>query len=115
MYLLTATILNKWTPDDVYGKLFNPMIHIWIQPPGSAVNGLGLSLYVFTYLSLVLTLLNQIVTVLDSQGCGISILVGNLLAVRQVNLNAILGYSSIAHFGYLLMFWLVWLSASLGV
>ena len=34
---------------------------------------------------------------------AVSILVGNLLAVRQVNLKRILGYSSIAHFGCLLM------------
>ena len=33
----------------------------------------------------------------------LSILVGNLLAVRQVNLKRLLGYSSIAHFGYLLV------------
>jgi len=33
----------------------------------------------------------------------LSILAGNLLAVRQVNLKRILAYSSIAHFGYLLV------------
>ncbi len=33
----------------------------------------------------------------------LSILVGNLLAVRQVNLKRLLGYSSIAHLGYLLV------------
>lgn len=33
----------------------------------------------------------------------ISILVGNLLALRQNNIKRILGYSSIAHFGYLLV------------
>ncbi|TEU23881.1 NADH-quinone oxidoreductase subunit NuoN [Alkanindiges illinoisensis] len=33
----------------------------------------------------------------------LSILVGNLLAVRQVNLKRLLGYSSIAHFGYVLI------------
>ncbi len=33
----------------------------------------------------------------------LSILVGNLLAVRQVNLKRLLGYSSIAHFGYILI------------
>ena len=32
-----------------------------------------------------------------------SILVGNLLAVKQVNLKRILAYSSIAHFGYLML------------
>jgi NADH-quinone oxidoreductase subunit N len=32
-----------------------------------------------------------------------SILVGNLLALRQNNIKRILGYSSIAHFGYLLV------------
>lgn len=33
----------------------------------------------------------------------LSILVGNLLALRQTNFKRILGYSSIAHFGYLLV------------
>jgi NADH-quinone oxidoreductase subunit N len=33
----------------------------------------------------------------------LSIIVGNLLAVRQVNLKRVLAYSSIAHFGYLLV------------
>lgn len=33
----------------------------------------------------------------------LSILVGNLLALNQTNLKRILGYSSIAHFGYLLV------------
>jgi NADH-quinone oxidoreductase subunit N len=33
----------------------------------------------------------------------LSILVGNLLALRQNNIKRILGYSSIAHFGYLLV------------
>lgn len=33
----------------------------------------------------------------------LSILIGNLLAVRQVNLKRLLGYSSIAHLGYVLV------------
>lgn len=34
---------------------------------------------------------------------GISIVLGNLLAVAQTNIKRLLGYSSIAHFGYLLV------------
>ncbi len=34
---------------------------------------------------------------------ALSILVGNFLALKQVNLKRLLGYSSIAHFGYLLV------------
>lgn len=34
---------------------------------------------------------------------GVSILVGNLLALRQDNIKRLLAYSSIAHFGYLLI------------
>jgi hypothetical protein len=34
---------------------------------------------------------------------GLSILVGNLLALTQSNIKRMLGYSSIAHFGYLLI------------
>lgn len=34
---------------------------------------------------------------------GLSILVGNLLALTQTNVKRLLGYSSIAHFGYLLI------------
>lgn len=38
---------------------------------------------------------------------GLSILVGNLLALRQDNLKRLLAYSSIAHFGYLLIVFIV--------
>lgn len=34
---------------------------------------------------------------------GLSIMIGNLLAVQQSNIKRLLGYSSIAHFGYLLL------------
>lgn len=34
---------------------------------------------------------------------GLSIIVGNLLALTQTNIKRLLGYSSIAHFGYLLI------------
>lgn len=34
---------------------------------------------------------------------GLSIIVGNLLALAQTNIKRLLGYSSIAHFGYLLV------------
>lgn len=34
---------------------------------------------------------------------GLSILVGNLLALQQSNIKRLLGYSSVAHFGYLLL------------
>jgi NADH-quinone oxidoreductase subunit N len=43
-----------------------------------------------------------------------SIVVGNLLAVRQVNLKRLLGYSSIAHFGYVLVAVVSLGTASLG-
>ena len=44
----------------------------------------------------------------------LSILVGNFLAVKQVNLKRILAYSSIAHFGYLLIGLISMTYASLG-
>lgn len=38
---------------------------------------------------------------------GLSILVGNVLALRQANLKRLLAYSSIAHFGYLMIAMLI--------
>lgn len=43
--------------------------------------------------------LNEVLQIL----AGLSILVGNILAMRQTNIKRLLGYSSIAHFGYLMV------------
>lgn len=47
-------------------------------------------------------LIDSIVTIITILAV-LSIVIGNLLAVRQVNLKRVLAYSSIAHFGYLLI------------
>ncbi|MEK5790224.1 proton-conducting transporter membrane subunit, partial [Acinetobacter johnsonii] len=61
-----------------------------------------LGLFVRYVLSSGLILADSFVTIITILAV-LSILAGNLLAVKQVNLKRILAYSSIAHFGYVLV------------
>ena len=76
--------------------------HLWRHSLATAAKVATIGLFVRYLLSSGAILVEPIVTVLTVIAV-LSILVGNLLAVRQVNLKRILGYSSIAHFGYLLI------------
>ncbi len=96
-FKLSLAPFHKWTPD-VYQGAATPMVTFLATVAKVAMLGLVLR-YFLTSGTLVLDGMMTVITVI----AVLSIVVGNLLAVRQVNLKRILAYSSIAHFGYLLI------------
>ena len=95
-FKLSLAPFHKWTPD-VYQGAPAPMATFLATAAKVATIGLFVR-YLLGAGALIpsITLILSIIAVL-------SILAGNLLAVRQVNLKRVLAYSSIAHFGYLLV------------
>ena len=96
-FKLSLAPFHKWTPD-VYAGAPAPIATFLATVAKVAMIGL----FVRYLLSSGLILADSFVTLLTIIAV-LSILAGNLLAVRQVNLKRILAYSSIAHFGYLLV------------
>ncbi len=96
-FKLSLAPFHKWTPD-VYQGAPTPMATFLATVAKVAMLGLFLR-YVLTSGTLVLDGMVTILTVI----AVLSIIFGNLLAVTQVNIKRILAYSSIAHFGYLLV------------
>lgn len=107
-FKLSLAPFHKWTPD-VYQGAPAPIATFLATVAKVATIGL----MVRFILSSGVIFVPSIVTILTVIAV-LSILVGNLLAVRQVNLKRILGYSSIAHFGYLLIALISLTYASLG-
>ncbi|MFB5707434.1 NADH-quinone oxidoreductase subunit NuoN [Acinetobacter radioresistens] len=96
-FKLSLAPFHKWTPD-VYAGASAPMATFLATAAKVATIGLFVR-YILTSGAILIESLVTIITII----AVLSILVGNLLAVRQVNLKRILGYSSISHFGYLLI------------
>src|SRR5690606_22417579 len=96
-FKLSLAPFHKWTPD-VYAGAPAPIATFLATVAKMATLGL-FARYV---LSSGLLLSDSFITILTVIAV-LSILVGNLLAVKQVNLKRILAYSSIAHFGYILV------------
>ena len=96
-FKLSLAPFHKWTPD-VYAGAPAPMATFLATAAKVATMGLFVR-YILTSGAILIESLVTIITII----AVLSILVGNLLAVRQVNLKRILGYSSISHFGYLLI------------
>lgn len=107
-FKLSLAPFHKWTPD-VYAGAPAPVATFLATAAKVATIGLFVR-YVLTSGAMLVESIVTIITVL----AVLSIVVGNLLAVRQVNLKRILGYSSIAHFGYLLIALVSTSYASLG-
>ena len=107
-FKLSLAPFHKWTPD-VYAGAPAPIATFLATVAKVATIGL----FVRYLLSSGAILVDSIVTIITIIAV-LSILVGNFLAVRQVNLKRILGYSSIAHFGYLLIGLISMTYASLG-
>ena len=107
-FKLSLAPFHKWTPD-VYAGAPAPVATFLATAAKVATIGLFVR-YVLTSGAMLVESIVTIITVL----AVLSIIVGNLLAVRQVNLKRILGYSSIAHFGYLLIALVSTSYASLG-
>lgn len=96
-FKLSLAPFQKWTPD-VYQGAPTPMTTFLASAAKVATLGVFLR-YALTSGMLVLHSMLTVLTVI----AVLSILIGNILAVRQVNLKRILAYSSIAHFGYMLV------------
>ena len=107
-FKLSLAPFHKWTPD-VYEGAPAPMATFLATAAKVATIGL----FVRYILSSGAILIDSIVTILTVIAV-LSILVGNFLAVKQVNLKRILAYSSIAHFGYLIIGLISMTYASLG-
>lgn len=107
-FKLSLAPFHKWTPD-VYQGAPAPIATFLATVAKIATIGLMVR-FVLTSGAILVPSIVTIITVI----AVLSILVGNFLAVRQVNLKRILGYSSIAHFGYLLIALVSMTYASLG-
>ena len=107
-FKLSLAPFHKWTPD-VYAGAPAPIATFLATVAKVATIGLFVR-YLLTSGAILVESIVTIITII----AALSILVGNFLAVRQVNLKRILGYSSIAHFGYLLIGLVSMTFASLG-
>lgn len=107
-FKLSLAPFHKWTPD-VYQGAPAPIATFLATVAKVATIGLMVR-FVLSSGAILVPSIVTIITVI----AVLSIVVGNLLAVRQVNLKRILGYSSIAHFGYLLIALVSMTYASLG-
>ena len=96
-FKLSLAPFHKWTPD-VYQGAPAPMATFLASAAKVATLGLLLR-YALTSGMLVLDGIITVLTVI----AVLSIVIGNVLAVRQVSIKRILAYSSIAHFGYILV------------
>ena len=96
-FKLSLAPFHKWTPD-VYQGAPAPIATFLATVSKIAMIGLFVR-YVLSSGVIGIESIKTIIIVI----AVLSILAGNLLAVRQVNLKRILAFSSIAHFGYLLL------------
>ena len=96
-FKLSLAPFHKWTPD-VYAGAPAPIATFLATVAKVAMIGV----FVRYLLSSGVIGIESIKTILIVIAV-MSILVGNLLAVKQVNVKRILAYSSIAHFGYLIL------------
>ena len=96
-FKLSLAPFHKWTPD-VYAGAPAPIATFLATVAKVAMIGLFVR-YLLSSGVIGVEAIKTIIIVI----AVMSILVGNLLAVKQVNLKRILAYSSIAHFGYLML------------
>lgn len=96
-FKLSAAPFHMWTPD-VYEGAPAPIATFLASVSKVAMMALAVRFLIDTAL-LALPSVQILLMVMAT----LSILVGNLLAVRQTSLKRLLGYSSIAHMGYVLI------------
>lgn len=96
-FKLSAAPFHAWTPD-VYEGAPAPIATYLASVSKVAMMALAIRFLIDTAL-LALPSVQMLIMVMAT----LSILIGNLLAVRQTNLKRLLGYSSIAHMGYVLI------------
>lgn len=96
-FKLSAAPFHAWTPD-VYEGAPAPVATFLASVSKVAMMALVVRFLIGSEL-LALASVQLLLMVI----AALSILVGNLLAVRQTNLKRLLGYSSVAHMGYVLI------------
>ncbi len=96
-FKLSAAPFHTWTPD-VYQGAPAPVATFLASVSKVAMMALAMRFLIGTAL-LALPSTSMLLMVIAT----LSIIVGNLLALRQTNLKRLLGYSSIAHMGYMLV------------
>lgn len=96
-FKLSAAPFHTWTPD-VYEGAPAPIATYLASVSKVAMMALAIRFLIDTAL-LALPSVQMLIMVMAT----LSILVGNVLAVRQTNLKRLLGYSSIAHMGYVMV------------
>ncbi len=107
-FKLSLVPFPGWTPD-VYQGAPSPIATFLATVSKVAVLAVFLR-FMLVSAGLALEGMQTVVTII----AVLSIVIGNLLAVRQVNIKRLLGYSSIAHFGYVLVALLSLGTGSLG-
>lgn len=96
-FKLSAAPFHMWTPD-VYEGAPAPIATYLASVSKVAMMALAVRFLIDTAL-LALPSVQMLIMVMAT----LSILIGNVLAIRQTNLKRLLGYSSIAHMGYVLI------------
>ncbi len=96
-FKLSLAPFHRWTPD-VYQGAPAPVATFLATVSKVAVLGLTIR-FLFSSGVLAMEGVRIILTII----AVLSVIIGNLLAVRQSNLKRLLGYSSIAHLGYILI------------
>lgn len=96
-FKLSLAPFHRWTPD-VYQGAPAPIATFLATVSKVAVLGLTIR-FLFSSGVLAMEGVRVILTII----AVLSVIIGNLLAVRQSNLKRLLGYSSIAHLGYILI------------
>lgn len=96
-FKLSLAPFHKWTPD-VYQGASTPMATFLATVAKVATLGLFLR-YLLSSGIIVVPSIKTILIII----AVLSIVMGNLLALKQQNLKRVLAYSSIAHFGYILL------------
>jgi NADH-quinone oxidoreductase subunit N len=96
-FKLSLVPFHRWTPD-VYQGAPAPVATFLATVSKVAVLALFLR-FMFTSGALAMEGTRIVLVVI----AVLSVIIGNLLAVRQVNIKRLLGYSSIAHLGYILI------------
>lgn len=96
-FKVAAVPFHMWTPDVYEGA---PTVVTAFMSVGSKVGGFAALLRI---LIVALPVLGETWTTAISVLAALTLIVGNLLAIVQPNIKRMLGYSSIAHAGYILI------------
>lgn len=100
-FKLSLVPFHLWTPDVYEGAPVPVMAHL------ATVSKVAVCAALLRLVQMLPVMASVEIQSIVMALAGLSIFAGNLLALRQTNLKRLLGYSSIAHFGYLMIAMLV--------